>query len=101
MMAMAVDADMGAILGIDSISDNLVYRATIGLPNTTQGTTLSFSQHEGLAGWGNQSQQSVVVAAVQNEPRGLRMSELGEEPHLALSAHRGAEDEEYGAVNAY
>ena len=101
MMAIAVDADMGAILGIDSISDNLVYRATIGLPNTTQGTTLSFSQHEGLAGWVIQSQQSVVVADVQNDPRWLRMSELDDEPHSAIAALLEANDDVLGVVTLY
>jgi len=50
-----------------------VYRATLGLPDDEKDRTLAFSQHEGLAGWVVQSQQSIVVPDVQDDPRWLRM----------------------------
>src|SRR5260221_13116982 len=86
MMAESVGADMGAILGIDSISGNLVYRATLGLPDSERERSLAFSQHEGLAGWVIQSQQSVIVPDVQKDPRWLRLSERDDEAHSAMAA---------------
>src|SRR5690349_7851377 len=80
MMAQSVDADMGAILGIDSISDNLIYRATLNLPEHEKERTIAFSQHEGLAGWVIQSQQSVIVPDVQNDPRWLHVDAQDTDP---------------------
>jgi PAS domain S-box-containing protein len=101
MMAQAVGADIGAILGIDSISGNLIYRATIGLPEQDRERSLTFSQHEGLAGWVIQSQQSTVVPDVQNDPRWLRLTELDDEPRSALAALMEANEDVLGVVTLY
>ncbi|MEP7284202.1 MAG: GAF domain-containing protein [Chloroflexota bacterium] len=101
MMAQAVDADLGIILGIDSISGNLIYRATVGLPNAERERSLSFSQHEGLAGWVIQSQQSVIVNDVQSDPRWLRLSELDDEPRSAIAALMEANEDVLGVVTLY
>lgn len=101
MMAQSVDADMGAILGIDSISDNLIYRATLNLPEREKERTLAFSQHEGLAGWVIQSQQSVIVRDVQNDPRWLRVSESDDEPRSAIAALLEANEDILGVVMLY
>ncbi len=101
MMAQSVDANMGAILGIDSISDNLIYRATLNLPEREKDRILAFSQHEGLAGWVIQSQQSVIVPDVQNDPRWLRISDLDDEPCSAIAALLEANEDILGVVMLY
>jgi PAS domain S-box-containing protein len=101
MMAKSVDADMGAILGIDSISDNLIYRATLNLPEKERERTLAFSQHEGLAGWVIQSQQSVIVDDVQKDPRWLHISESDDQPRSAIAALLEANEDILGVVMLY
>lgn len=101
MMAKAVEADMGAILGIDSLSESLTYRAMLNIssPSTEQSTALN--QNEGLAGWVIQSQQSVVVADVQNDPRWLRLSDFDYEPRSAMAVLLESNEDIYGVVMLY
>ncbi len=101
MMAKSVDADMGAILGIDSISDNLIYRATLNLPEHEKERIIAFSQHEGLAGWVIQSQQSVIVPDVQNDPRWLHVDSQDADPRSAIAALLEANEDILGVVMLY
>lgn len=101
MMASAVGADMGAILGIDTISDNLMYRATYGFKDHAMSNLITFTQHEGLAGWVIQYQQSVIVNNVQDDPRWLHRSEMDDEPRSAIAALLEANEDILGVVMLY
>jgi PAS domain S-box-containing protein len=101
MMAQAVGASMGAILGIDQISDNLIYRATHNLPTSETERMPTFSQREGLAGWVIQSQQSVVVDDAQTDPRWLKISAFDEQPRSVISALLEANEDILGVVMLY
>ncbi|MFQ3535289.1 MAG: GAF domain-containing protein, partial [Aggregatilineales bacterium] len=93
----AVDADMGAILSIDNLSDTLVVRAQVNMPYR-QGEPAGYTQYEGLAGWVIQFQQPIVVADVQDDYRWLRLSEADAEPRAAIVAHLEAGEEIQGVV---
>ncbi|MBX3061761.1 MAG: GAF domain-containing protein [Anaerolineae bacterium] len=101
MMVEAVEADMGAILGIDSLSDTLTYRATLNLPEKVMEPGTSLSQNEGLAGWVIQSQQSVIVGDVQNDPRWLRLTEFDNEPRSVMAVLLESNEDIYGVVMLY
>ncbi len=101
MMAAAVGAEMGAILGIDSISENLIYRATFGLSESDQERVVQFTQNEGLAGWVIQTQQSVIVADVQDDARWLHRTAIDNEPRAAIAALLEANEDILGVVMLY
>jgi PAS domain S-box-containing protein len=93
----AVDADMGAILSIDNLSDSLLVRAQVNMPYR-EGETTGYNQYEGLAGWVIQSQQPIVVADVQQDYRWLRLSEADNEPRAAIVALLEAGEEIQGVA---
>lgn len=100
MMSDAVGADMGAILGIDSLSDSLIFRAGYNLPvQERQGAGLS--PREGLAGWVIQTQQSVMVPDVQQDYRWMHMGAWDDEPRAAIAALLEANEETLGVVMLY
>jgi len=101
MMASAVGADMGAILAIDSISDNLMYRATFGMAEREQDRLIQFTQQEGLAGWVIQSQKSVIVADVQDDGRWLQHAAGEAEPRSVMGALLEANEDILGVVMLY
>ncbi|PJF31537.1 MAG: hypothetical protein CUN51_04195 [Candidatus Thermofonsia Clade 1 bacterium] len=93
----AVDADMGAILSIDNLSDTLVVRAQVNMPYR-EGEPAGYTQYEGLAGWVIQAQQAVVVADVQQDYRWLHLSEADSEPRAAIVALLEAGEDVQGVV---
>ncbi|MCS6870547.1 MAG: GAF domain-containing protein [Anaerolineae bacterium] len=93
----AVDADMGAILSIDSLSDTLTVRAQVNMPHR-EGEPTGYTRYEGLAGWVIQAQQPVVVADVQQDHRWLHLSEADNEPRAAIVALLEAGEEIQGVV---
>jgi PAS domain S-box-containing protein len=101
LMAEAVDADMGAILGIDSLSESLTYRTALNMPGINLEDNTPLSQHEGLAGWVIQSQQSVIVDDVQADPRWLRLSEADDDPRSAMAVLLESNEDIYGVVMLY
>jgi PAS domain S-box-containing protein len=101
LMAQAVDADKGAILGIDSLSDSLMYRTVLNMAGISIDTAERMSQNEGLAGWVIQSQQSVIVPDVQVDPRWLRLSAVDDEPRSAMGVLLESNEDIYGVVMLY
>ncbi|MCC7205831.1 MAG: GAF domain-containing protein, partial [Anaerolineae bacterium] len=97
MMTDAIGADRGAILGIDSISDRLIYRAGYELP-FKEGQAAGLSPREGLAGWVIQTQRSVLVPDVQKDYRWVYASEWEKEPSSAIGALLEANEETLGVV---
>jgi PAS domain S-box-containing protein len=93
----AVDAEMGAILSIDNLSDTLVVRAQVNMPYR-EGERTGYTQYEGLAGWVIQAQQPVVIADVQQDYRWIRLSEADSEPRAAIVALLEAGEEIQGVV---
>jgi PAS domain S-box-containing protein len=100
MMVRAVEADMGVILGIDNISDTLIYRAGYNL-TIQEGESYGITPREGLEGWVIQSQQSVVVPDVQVDYRWLHLGGWEQEPHAAIAALLEANEENLGVVMLY
>jgi signal transduction histidine kinase len=102
MIAGAIGAEMGVILGVDSVSENLMYRATFGIEGLSQpDRMMTFTQNEGLAGWVVQSQQSVIVPDVQQDARWLRRSELDDEPRSAIASLLEANEDILGVIMLY
>jgi len=101
MMAAAVGAENGAILGIDSISDNLIYKAIFDLEGREVDQKLDYAQTEGLVGWVIQVQQSIVVGDVQQDARWLRRSDLDDTVRSAIVALLEANEDILGVVSLY
>jgi PAS domain S-box-containing protein len=101
IMASAVEADMGAILGIDTMSGTLLYRATYGMDMQAPDDLISYSQSEGLVGWVIEMQQSLIVADVQQDVRWLRRSAADDIPRSALVALLSTGDDILGVVTLY
>ena len=102
MIAEAVGAEMGVILGVDSISNNLIYRATFGIdPALVPDHMATFMQNEGLAGWVVQSQRSVIVADVQDDARWLHQTAFDDAPRSAIAAMLEANEDILGVIMLY
>jgi PAS domain S-box-containing protein len=101
MIARSVNADSGAIIGVDVMADTLVYRATFNLQDRAAKDILDYGPNEGLAGWVIQSQQSIVVGDVQKDPRWLRISDRDDSPKSALAALLEANEDILGVIMLY
>ncbi len=102
MIVGAIGAEMGVILGVDSVSENLMYRATYGIEGMSQpDRMMTFTQNEGLAGWVVQSQQSIIVSDVQDDPRWLRRTEQDDEPRSAIASLLEANEDILGVIMLY
>jgi len=101
MIANAVGAELGAILGIDSISDNLMYRAVYDAKGQAAEPAISLSQREGLVGWVIQTQQSLLLPDVQEDGRWLRNGPMDDEPRSAIVALLEANEDILGVITLY
>ncbi len=100
MMVEALDAEMGVILSIDSISENLTFRATHNLSEEI-GQEAGVSTRQGLAGWMIQSHQSAVVPDVQQDYRWLQLGTWENPPRSAIGALLEANEDTLGVVMLY
>ncbi|HRE46489.1 MAG TPA: GAF domain-containing protein [Aggregatilineales bacterium] len=100
MMVDAFNADMGVILGIDSISDNLTFRALYNLSEEV-GRESGISTRDGLAGWMIQSHQGAVVPDVKNDYRWLQLGTWENAPRSAIGALLEANEDTLGVVMLY
>jgi PAS domain S-box-containing protein len=101
MMSAAVGAETGAIMGIDSISTNLIYKAVYDTAGREIDQRLNFAQNEGLIGWVIQSQQSIIVGDVQQDARWLRRTDLDDTVNSAIVALLEANEDILGVVTLY
>jgi PAS domain S-box-containing protein len=97
MLAETLNADMGVVLAIDTISDGLVVRARYNMPYR-EGDMMGYTQREGLAGWVIQTQQPVVVADVQEDYRWVKLTDFDSVPRAAIVTLLEANDEIQGVV---